>query len=373
MFVSPQGQFKPCCRFKMAESIDGTHFSQIFLGERWSKIRHQMSLDQPVEGCQRCYQEEEAGKKSLRQRYNQLPDIGLQASNLDDPQILWLEIPFSNRCNLACRMCDSRYSTRWIQDEKKWLGHTLGSERVLEFDWESFETIVDSLKHVKVTGGEPLMDPNHKRFLRLLGQKGKPQQVYLNYSTNLTLFPDEEVLESWASFQRVELALSLDSCFENELHYIRYPTDGSKALGNLARFMKLVNKMDNLTLILRSTVSLLNIYSMPETLLYWNQLKSELVEKDCQDRVIENPTHLTYPEYLAPNVLPPQKRLKVVEHFKSFENHSDTELAKHLPYLQSIMEGEDGSHLYPKFLEMTQKLDKIRDQDFRKVFPFLAH
>jgi MoaA/NifB/PqqE/SkfB family radical SAM enzyme len=39
--------------------------------------------------------------------------------DLNDPTIRWMELAISNDCNLACRMCDSRYAWKWFDDEKE--------------------------------------------------------------------------------------------------------------------------------------------------------------------------------------------------------------------------------------------------------------
>ncbi|MCJ8276688.1 MAG: twitch domain-containing radical SAM protein [Bdellovibrionales bacterium] len=369
-FVSPQGELKPCCRFKADKKYSSKNIQSEFSGQFWQDIRDKMKAGESVDGCKRCYQEEESGKLSLRQRYNKHKTLGLENVNLDEPQITWLEIPFSNRCNLACQMCDSRYSTKWLKDEKSLYGKTLGKDEVINYDWDQFLKISKNLRHVKVTGGEPLLDPKHDFFLDTLIANSEPQNIYLNYSTNLTIFPSSDVIEKWKKFQRIELALSLDSSIPEELNYIRYPTDGEQALNNVTKFMSLVNEMDNLHLILRSTVSAFNIFSMPRTLIWWNSKKNEIVSPDKLKNIKENPTHLTHPEHQAPYILKSSHKKKVEKEYSRLSKDiEDSTIQKNLDYLINIMNSSHNEESFDIFHKKTLAIDSIRNQDYRAIFP----
>ena len=126
-FIDPQGRVKPCCRFSMPKdteqenNLNKQSLSDIFYGDFMNDVREKMINNQQVPGCIRCYQEEASGKFSLRERYNQMPE--LHPDNLIDdlskPDIRWMELAISNDCNLVCRMCDSRYAWKWFEDEKE--------------------------------------------------------------------------------------------------------------------------------------------------------------------------------------------------------------------------------------------------------------
>ena len=136
-FIGPDGNIKPCCRYVMPKgvrnSIKGDKpLEEVFLGDHQSKLRSDLANGIRNPGCVKCWQEEDGGKKlSLRQNYNRtIGDIGYLHKDLqkDKPNITWLELSFSNRCNLSCRMCGPYYSTNWFKDWKDVKRYVIGSK-----------------------------------------------------------------------------------------------------------------------------------------------------------------------------------------------------------------------------------------------------
>jgi hypothetical protein len=365
LFLSPQGYLKPCCRFQYSKGYsEPTEVDRAFTSAVWEKIREEMKSGARSEGCRRCYEEEDAGKKSLRMRYNAHPTLGLKTVDVEKPAITWLEIALSNRCNVACRMCDSRYSTRWLKDEVA-LGMTnKASHKLFELDLNAVRAIAKELRHVKITGGEPLYDKAHPEFLKIMTEEADPSRVFLNYSTNLTLFPSEEVLELWSRFERVELALSLDSIVPSEMNYMRYPTDGERALEHTEKYIALLKRMPNLHLILRPTINIFNIHSIPDTYAWWLERKTE--------RMSENATHLTFPEHLRATLMSPEQKRAVSLKYASFRERGNPALNGVLDYLEQFYLSADESERYPEFLAKTEALDRVRGHSFREFFPHLS-
>ncbi len=372
-FVSPQGEFKPCCRFHGKMSSKDANLDEFFNGDQMNSIRENMLQNKALSGCTRCYQEESSGKLSLRQRYNKHPSLGLSQVDFSTPKITWLEIPFSNICNIACRMCDSRYSTRWIKDELSLLGAPIGQQRVVSFDMSVLKKMAPTLKHVKVTGGEPFVDPQHTQFLQILLASGNPKQTYLNYSTNLTVYPSGEVLSMWKELERVELALSLDAILPQDINYIRYPSHGETVLENVKKFLSLAAESDNIHLILRTTVSVLNVFQFPEILAWWYKQKLEKIPTHLLSRVSENPTHLSFPSYLSPQILSSSLKEELKQTYKTFlEQNSQFPGEVHLQYILNHALEADLNDQALVFAQKTKALDSIRNQNFLNTFPRLS-
>ena len=102
-FVDPQGRVKPCCRFRMPKDIEKQNnlnfksLEEIFKGQFMSDIRESMLKGKRVPGCIRCYQEEDSGKKSLRERYNVMGGLDPKEliKDMNDPTIRWMELALS--------------------------------------------------------------------------------------------------------------------------------------------------------------------------------------------------------------------------------------------------------------------------------------
>ena len=161
-FIDPQGRVKPCCRFSMKKkqeeenNLNKKTLSEIFYGGFMTNIRAQMLGNEKIEGCIRCYQEEASNKRSLRERYNDISHLLPEKliSNLNSPKIKWLELAISNDCNLACRMCDSRYSSKWFEDEKSFYGDTLSKNKKIKSDIDIINPFLKNIIHIILIGFE---------------------------------------------------------------------------------------------------------------------------------------------------------------------------------------------------------------------------
>ena len=112
-------------------------------------LREQMKAGNRPEGCTRCWQEEDSGKKSLRQRYAQHKKLG--TVDLENPKIEWLELAISNDCNLMCRMCDSKYSHKLFEEELEYCGKSQAKTKRTKMNIEAVFPYVPNLKHLKIT------------------------------------------------------------------------------------------------------------------------------------------------------------------------------------------------------------------------------
>jgi radical SAM protein with 4Fe4S-binding SPASM domain len=163
MFIDPSGRVKPCCRFddKIRPNefnLNSQTLKQSFDSEFMNSLRMGMIKGERNKGCARCYEEEDSGKKSLRQRYNNRKQYTENIIDLNVSKIEWLELSTSNRCNLACRMCDSRYSSLWFDQENEIYGKTKSPTKVVFSNLENMDIDFKNIKHFKFTGGEPLLD-----------------------------------------------------------------------------------------------------------------------------------------------------------------------------------------------------------------------
>jgi MoaA/NifB/PqqE/SkfB family radical SAM enzyme len=360
--IDTTGKVKPCCRFVWdktlpTQNLETKTIEQIFYSNYMESLRKNSLEGKRIAGCERCYQEQDAGKKSLRQRVNDNSATGQY--DLNYPKINYLELAISNDCNLMCRMCSSRFSHKLYDEEIEYFGRADIANRKTRSNIDAAYKLIDSLNYIKFTGGEPLMIKEHWELLHEAVLKGYAKNITLNYSTNCTIFPKEKHIELWSHFKKIELALSLDSIVKEENEYQRHLTNQKIALDNIQNFIKLSNtRLNNMIILSRPTITIYNIYHTPETLDY---LESS--------NISVNPTHLTHPEYQSITVLP--KNLKnIVKH--KFDNYSykSEKNKKSCEYLCNYMFSQDNSHLYQKFLDHTTFLDKKRGQSFKETYPY---
>lgn len=356
-FVDGAGRVKPCCRFKGNLGKLEDSLNSNFYNDKMSELRKTMLSGERHQGCSRCWQEEDSNKKSLRQRYNDHNILGLHTIDINNPKIEWLELAISNECNLACRMCSSRYSYKLYDEELAIFGKTSVPEKRIKMDIESVYENLENLKHLKITGGEPLVTPDHWKLIDRIIAKGLAGNIYLNYSTNNSVFPKESIVNRWKQFKYVELAISLDSIKDVENEYLRFPSKQSEVIRNINGFLDLKNQLD-IRIIARPTITILNVYHLPETL-----------EWLFQKEIKFNATHLTDPAYLSITVLPKKEKEKIVNKFNDF-NYSANEVRSACQYIINYMLSKDDSHLVDEFKKYTKGFDLSRGQSFEKTYPY---
>lgn len=371
-FLDSTGRIKPCCRFTekfrpKVNNLNSQEFLDIFYGDWMNEVRGKMLRGEKIPGCQRCYEEQESGKKtSLREIYNKNFDLPVdKLVNFKKPKIRWLELAISNDCNLACRMCDSRYAYKWFDDELELYGKAINPKKYTKIDVNLLDPFLKDLVHIKFTGGEPLITPGHYELMEKLIKHGYAQNIFLNYSTNCTIEPNRKLLEHWRYFKWVEFALSFDA-IGAAAEYIRYPAAWPQIEETTRKFFQLHKYFKN-KVGLRTTVSLLNIYELPEMFTWWIENYNRYYFTKINNKSWINPTHLTYPKFLSITVLPKKYKEKVIKKLEFYS--AKGKIKDSVKYLIEYMNSADNSHLLKELEYYITKLDKLRNQNFYQVYP----
>ena len=353
-FIGPGGLIKPCCRFLKNHVGDIEELRKFKLEGK----RHP--------GCRKCWEEEDAGRKrSLRQIHLEEKGFNkplIQNLNVNDPKITWLELSFSNRCNLKCRMCGPLYSTKWYEEWDEMREFVIGSpsDKPLTYDVSQLDEHVPYLRHVKMTGGEPFLIPEYDEILEKIVSLGNASEVTLNYSTNLTVMPKKRLLEMWSHFKQVEFATSFDGVGK-VIEYQRHPTKWNRVEDVLKTLINVPNSVSGI----RATVTIYNVLDIPNVAYYWQDLINNFSEDSWLNFV-----QASTPEYLSITVLP--KWAKDIVANRLSWNAPSYKVQKNFNELVNYMYNEDNSHLLPKFIEYTQRLDNLRGENFKEVVPEFA-
>jgi len=360
--VDGTGRVKPCCRFledyrPKEHTLDNYTIEQIFNSDFQNDLRKRILAGERLEGCRRCYEEEDNNKTSLRQRLNRHNKVGEHTVNTDDYSLQYLELSLSNDCNLMCRMCDSRYSHKLYDEEIEFKGKAFSKSKKTKAELDSIYPHLKDMKYIKFTGGEPLIIKDHWTLLEHAVEKGYAKNIRLNYSTNCTVFPKQKIVDIWKEFDHVELAVSLDSIVKEENEYQRHLTNHEQALKNIEKYIEVKDTV-GMTVLARPTVTIFNAYHLPETLEWLGRLD-----------IILNPTHLTYPLYLSLTVLPEEEKVKIEQKYSSY-NFKDDKIKDLCNYIITYMNSADNSELLPQFKKHTDFLDIKRNQSFKTACPY---
>lgn len=371
--IQPSGTIKPCCRFRTDNSqmlgianINTTTLHESFNSDKMNEIRRKMLIGEHVEGCTRCYQEEAAGKKSLRQIYNNTDWMTPDLIDINDPNIKWIELAISNDCNLMCQFCTSVFSHRLYDEEIEIYGKAYSSTKKTKIDIEKIFPHLDDIVHFKITGGEPLLTPDYLKLVDKIIEKDLAHKIFLNHSTNVTITPKKSLIDKWSKFKRVEFALSVDTIDKNEWEYIRYPSNHEIMLKTCNTFVDMFKEYNNVLISNRPTISIFNVWTLPETMDFWYNLTEEYIHL--------NVTHLSNPSWYSITVLPTLYKEKLQKKFLKFlENttHYYNKKEHWINYVLNYMWSKDDSHLLDKLEYDIRSRDSHRNRIFEDYYPWL--
>ena len=211
-----------------------------FNSDKYKKIRIEMLNGKRPKHCLACcFSLEDAGGKSERQKYNKkysqhIPSL-IEKTNTDgsinNPQILYIDLPLGNQCNLRCRMCGPWSSFSIAKDWEK-MGKSFDAKeykKPSENKWyvlpKSLGLIKETLPHLKeitFAGGEPMIIKEHMQILKMIIEEGHAHHIEILYTSNHTVLP-QEFIKIWKHFNRVSFCCSVEA--QGILNdYIRHPS-----------------------------------------------------------------------------------------------------------------------------------------------------
>lgn len=174
--------------------------------------------------CIGCKRLENAGLQSIRQHM-----IGLYGDTvtIDNAEVAldYMELRTSNLCNFQCKMCNSQNSS-------------LIAGEVFNITDDNFNEILkltEKLKHLVLTGGEPMLIKHYYELLDHLSMIGRHDlnlRIYTNASVYNPIFI-EKILQF-----KTSLYLSIDAV-ESTAEDQRTGTDWGIVSENIKKFLKL--------------------------------------------------------------------------------------------------------------------------------------
>jgi len=393
------GAIQACCRSHPIGNIQDHTLEEIWNGDNMRSIRKQVLNGERPSECAPCFNLEDQGVESLRQRHiaGIIPEarITLYPNALDKLssdytmpfEIPTMELKLNNLCNLKCRMCHPGDSTSWndwseikdfYKDEGKIIfqmveEHNLEKKPLLDkFEdnpnwWTSLEKNIPHFRRVEFAGGEPLMDPQHYRILDMLAPYG--DQIEIKYATNLTTLgkSNRTIWQYWPKFKSVAVNVSIDGVGDS-YEYIR----GNASWAELINNIKQVQTIPNVSRIVGAVaVQVSNVLVLDKMIKYF-----------LDDLGIVFYTNMVqYPNVLSAQCLPLGLRDLAIKRLQSarLQVHTFKYVIEN-PILLNItlnqidgiinfLNAKDESHLWKDCIEFNRRLDKTRQQSFITVTP----
>lgn len=385
MHAWPTGEAYPCCHAtqhpKYGDARQQT-LAEIWNGSPMRQLRLDMLNDTANETCRKCHEQEDSGFFSGRQSANKHHGHQInrvhntqEDGTLEQFEMTYWDIRFSNLCNLRCRSCGHIFSSQWYQDQAKLAGGDWKQKNTVlnyagrtETDmWEQLEPHLDYVEQIYFAGGEPLLMEEHYNILEEL-VKRKRFDVRLIYNTNFTHteLKGKSVFEYWKQFKSVAVGASLDDSGARG-EYIRKGTDWAVVEQNRRDMIATCPQVD---FYISPTLSIMNAMHLPDFHRDWVE-KGLLQPQDLNVNILQDP--VCYRIDIAPDNYKQQIKQKFIDHLEWLRPRDHLHRAT-VGFESAInfMMATDNTQLINQFWVKTHKLDVIRNENILDIIPELA-
>jgi MoaA/NifB/PqqE/SkfB family radical SAM enzyme len=353
-------------------SLLSADFRDIQNSDSMRELRQQFLAGKKPQTCRKCWNEERAGRTSKRMHTldrlkHMLPD---QEWTQDAKPLMFLDLKLGNICNLKCRICGSWSSSQFAAEEIAWTPREEQKQtyayqmlragawpRENTQFWKEIDTVLDSIRYIEFTGGEPFMIQEHFDMLQGMVDRGIAHQVEIHYNTNGTHYP-EHALSIWQHFKTVEIAISIDDIGER-FEYQRTNAVWALVEENIARFHSLRHSCTNIRLQCCSTVNVFNIR-------YIDRLAKWIASQQF-DFVYWNIMHDAW--YFSIACLPDAVKEDLDEYLRAAR--IPERFAQDFQGIRDFMNNGASTDGFMTRMKIAD-LDRKRDQDFAQVCPEMA-
>lgn len=304
---------------------------------KFKKLARKQMLDgvRPSE-CEYCWRIEDAHPDNLSDRtfksaetwsHPQMEEIAKSDWNKSvNPS--YLEVSFGNECNFRCAYCAPHISSALMKEYQQFGAYTgmLGFEPeslkesglypyskdeknpYVEHFWQWWPDLTKDLQIFRITGGEPLLNPNTFRFLEYLKSNPMPG---LNLAINSNLGIPKATLKKFIEeikyitqnnlVKSFQLYTSVDTHGKNA-EFIRFGLNYNDFMNNVRTFLTEVPEVE---LIFMSTYNVFSVINYHKFLEEVTDLKKSFKDKNDHTRVLLDTPYLKEPMFLSCYVLTP--------------------------------------------------------------------
>lgn len=381
--VLPDGQFeKPFGNINVQE-LDDILNSQDVKNLRQTFLNHSFSS-----ACQNCQKKENSIGHSRRlffehklRQFNGNAEMYLDEA----PDIQYLDLNLSNKCNLKCRMCSSHSSSAWVSEEKKLLATGPVNFRLnknpsyLEVDYDKVLKSFNNphhfrnIRHIALQGGEPLLEEKNILVLQKFVDWGLAPQITIDISTNGTVIP--HAIQNLAEkFKCIDMYVSIEAV-GSLYQYIRGGPHFS--ILDLEKHLVEFRKIQNIHLFFASTASIYNVLHLHQLLLWF-----ETIRQNDEELILSNT--VVRPEYLSFHILPRKLKQWALSRIEETSSPSEQTLSRPHRFSGSgkeliceklkveIYSPSQKKKLIEQFLSFNNAIDGLRSTHLLDVVPELA-
>jgi hypothetical protein len=382
----------PCCvadsNMPVADIKNDESIIQMMNSEDFKKIREKMLVDEPVAACKRCYDLELMGTWTMRQSHNKrrgLEYVDMIAKNTENDgtlaefQMKYMDLRFSNMCNMKCRSCGPGCSSLWSQE--------FVDERGVDVYEEYFKTrkiVINSAEEmgfmnklkpylkdvleVYFAGGEIIITPEHYECLDYWIENGLTDQVELTYTTNFSSlkYKDKDLIGYWKKFPQLKVWASLDASGD-VAEAIRKGTDWDRIIKNIKTLRE---QVPHAQFQITPTISIWNIFDFH---IFFDYMVSEGLIDDKTSSPRFNLA--TNPWYANIMILPVPVKNRLTEIYLKYSHKYEginQDIANGFRMIvNNLQVGNENKGGILEFKKFNDELDEFRNEKLTDIIPEL--
>ena len=388
----PDGKVMPCCiadsNMPVGEIRADETIIQMMNSEPYKEMRVAMMKDEPVAACKRCYDLELMGEWTMRQSHNMrrgleyvdyISDVTNDDGSLKEFQMKYMDIRFSNICNMKCRSCGPSCSSLWSAEFLENRGKEVFDEYFPKSNGKivinnnddmtlmaKLKPYLDDVTEVYFAGGEIIITPEHYECLDYWVENDLCDQVELTYTTNFSTLSYKksiDLMDYWKKFPQLKIWASLDA-HGKVAECIRSGTDWDRIVRNIREVKE---QVPHAQFQITPTISIWNIFDFPD---FWDYM----VDNGFIDVETSSPRFnlATNPWYANIMILPQSTKRRLAELYRVYqERHKDNHAIyngfKMIIYNLTVGDENKGGIL--EFKKFNEELDSYRDEKFEDIVP----
>jgi organic radical activating enzyme len=315
----------------------------------------------------------------------------------------YVEVNFSNVCNLKCSYCSPQFSSQWAAEvnvhgayptsnrhndpeyftgTRRNIRHREDNPYVDAF-WAWWPELYPRLQHLRLTGGEPLLDYNTYRVFEYVLALPKPD-LHLDVTSNFSV--DYKTFDKYIDYvqrlcktqiEHFMQYVSLDTGVPHQAEYIRSGLNWHTLTRNVDRYLTDVPEKNSLTFIV--TINNLSIVGLQDLLDYILELRSK--HSHTYQRVWFDTPLLRQPAWQSIQTLTPAYQLKMEQvidfmrenesndSFVGFRDYEIQRMERNLVWMKEPQTPERLARDRADFYRFFNEHDRRRETDFLTTFP----
>lgn len=301
--------------------------------------------------CDYCWKIEDLGKDYFSDRHYKTADPWAwdrfeeiaNSKSADDVYPSYLEISFSNACNLACAYCSPEISSKWMEEITKFgsypvsMGnHDLGYLKSIEkypykhseqnpyvdAFWEWFPAALPYLKVLRVTGGEPTMSKDVWKLFDYIIQNPPTNKIEIAINTNACVENGilSKLITKVNELNELGITVTIYTSIESigeQAEYARYGMNYEKWKNNVNRLLSETKSV----VIIMTTINILSLPTFAHFIETVMEFRIKYNLDFSYNRIPMSINYLRWPPHLSFTLLDLESRIEIANQIESYCKH----------------------------------------------------